>query len=84
MNDVIVRSISLPSSVHGFVMEDPAGDYNIYLNENDPDEVQLRALDHELQHIVLGHLRDDLKSVSEKEQEVSYGYFERDEKRYCR
>ena len=72
MNDVFIRLISLPQSVHGFVMEDPAGDYNIYLNQNDPDDAQLRALDHELQHIVLGHLGDDLKTVTEKEQEVDY------------
>lgn len=71
MNDIFIRLVSLPQSVHGFVMEDPAGDYNVYIREQDPEELQLRTIDHELQHIVLGHLRDHARPVSAMEAEIS-------------
>lgn len=70
MNDIFVRLIDLPPAVHGFVMEDPAGDYNIYIREQDPEHVRLRTLAHEHEHIRRGHLHDDTKSVAQKEAEA--------------
>lgn len=58
--------------LHGFVLEDPAGDYNIYINIDDPEQRQIRTLVHEVGHIQLGHLHDDIKTTEEKEQEASY------------
>lgn len=73
MNDVFIRLVSLPPSVHGFVLEDPAGDYNVYVRAGDPEELQRRTIDHELRHARLGHLQDDVKSVMEKEEEADNG-----------
>lgn len=56
MNEVIVRIVSMPCCVHGFVREDPDGDYNIYIRAEDSRETQLDTYEHELAHIQLGHL----------------------------
>ena len=74
MNDVFIRLVSLPPSVHGFVLEDPAGDYNVYIRKDDPEPVQRKTVNHELRHAFLGHLQDDVKTLEEKEKEASYGY----------
>lgn len=71
MNEIIVREVDLPATAHGFVMEDPAGDYNIYIRAQDPPALKLRVLAHELQHIELGHLDDDTRTATEKEAEIS-------------
>ncbi len=62
MNDIIIRLIPMPSRLKGLVKEDPDGDYNIYIREQDPIETQRETLLHELEHIRLGHL-DGLKEV---------------------
>lgn len=69
MNDIIVRYVDLPPSVNGFIMEDPAGDGNIYLNKNKPERVQRETLDHEIAHFVCGHLKDP-RPVAECESEA--------------
>lgn len=56
MNEVIIRLVPLPSRVKGFVREDPAGDYNVYIREQDPPDVQRETYRHELGHIRGGHL----------------------------
>lgn len=56
MNEVIVRIVSMPCCVHGFVKEDPEGDYNVYLRAEDSRETQLDTYEHELAHIQFGHL----------------------------
>lgn len=73
MFDVFVRLVDLPPSIHGFIMEDPAGDYNIYIRAGDPEELQRRTLDHELRHARLGHLQNETMTVEEKEREADYG-----------
>lgn len=60
----------MPGRTHGFVMEDPDGNYNAYLNPNDSREVQQRTLKHEIAHKKLGHLQDDIKSVAQCEAEA--------------
>lgn len=46
------------------------GGYLILIEESMCPEAQLITLEHELMHIVLGHLDDDVKSEAQKEQEV--------------
>ena len=53
-DDVTVRVMPFPHGTHGFVLVDPDGHYNIYLNSRDPYDVQVAALMHELDHIVRG------------------------------
>lgn len=70
MNEVFCRIIKLPPNIHGFVMEDPDGNYNIYLNAADPESRQRLTFLHEFTHVERGHLRD-LRPVSELEAEVA-------------
>ena len=52
MNDVIVRVIDLPSwQVGGCVRVDEEGDFNLYVNSRYGYRGQIRALEHELEHI---------------------------------
>ena len=57
MNNIIVRYVPLPASVKGFVKEDAAGDYNVYIREQDPTPVQQETYRHELAHIRGYHLQ---------------------------
>lgn len=57
MNEVIVRIVSMPCCLHGFVREDPDGDYNVYIRAEDSRQAQLDTYAHELAHIQLGHLQ---------------------------
>lgn len=59
MNDIITRLVPMPLPLHGFVKEDAAGDYNVYLRAEDSRETQLDTYVHELAHIRLGHLQRD-------------------------
>lgn len=70
MNEVIVRIVDgLDPRVHGFVKEDPNGDYNIYINSCLCLEAQLETYEHELRHIYMKHLRSD-RQVRELEDEA--------------
>lgn len=51
MNEIIVRTVNLPYFVHGQVLMDENGDYNIYINARLPYGAQRRALDHEMMHV---------------------------------
>jgi hypothetical protein len=70
MDDIIVRYVKLPDSVNGFIMEDPAGDGNIYINKDKPPEIPRRTLAHEVRHFRYGHLKDLSKAVKVCEQEA--------------
>lgn len=59
MNEIFVRLVPLPPFWHGFVKEDPDGDYNMYIREQDSRETQLDTYAHEMAHIKLGHLQRD-------------------------
>lgn len=69
MNDIFIRYIKMPDRCHGFVMEDPDGNYNAYINPKDSEEVQRKTVDHEVNHARLGHLQSE-KSVAECEAEA--------------
>lgn len=58
MDDVIVRVVDLPSSVEGFLLGDPAGDYNIYINGRLTFKRQQEVLLHETAHIP--HLNQEM------------------------
>lgn len=70
MDEIIVRYVKLPNTINGFVMEDPSGDGNIYINKDKPPEVQMETLYHEIRHFKRGHLKDFSKSVNECELEA--------------
>lgn len=69
MSEVFIRTIPLPYTVHGLVTPNDDGTYNIYLNENLPEEARRRYLSHELAHISGDHLYDD-RPVEELEREA--------------
>lgn len=58
MDDVIIRIIDLPPPYEGFVLEDPAGDYNIYINGRLTFKRQQEVYVHETAHFK--HLHSDL------------------------
>lgn len=51
MNDIIVRHITLPTTIHGFTARDSEGDYNIYINDRIGYFQQAETYKHELKHI---------------------------------
>lgn len=56
---IFVRYISLPESVPAVVLPNDDGTYDIYINSALPEEIQRRALDHELRHIHKDHLYNE-------------------------
>lgn len=71
IDNIYIRLIDMPDRVHGFVMEDPDGGQNIYLNKNDCSEIQHKALRHEMLHVKRMHLTDYTKTVKECEEEAN-------------
>ena len=69
MPEVFIRNVPLPYKVHGLVTPNDDGTYNVYLNENLPEELRRRYLSHELAHIAKDHLYDD-RPVAELEEEA--------------
>ncbi len=57
---IYIREIELPMSVRGYTAPDPDGNYNIYINIDLSEEIKSKALQHELTHILGGHLESDL------------------------
>lgn len=69
MENIIVRmSESLPLSIHGMVICDENGDYNIYLNSKLSAEEQRKAYEHELEHIHGHDFQKQSLSVGQIEQ----------------
>ena len=54
-NNIFVRSVPLPEGVRAVVLPNDDGTFDIYLNSTLPDEVQKKALAHELEHIRRDH-----------------------------
>jgi len=67
--DANIRGISLPSTVHGCILPNADGTFDIYYNSNLCREQCLHALSHELEHLSRGHLYD-AKPARENENEV--------------
>lgn len=71
MNRVFIRQIPMYQHNNAFVLEDENGDYNIYVNQEIAANKLVPTLRHELLHALKGHLHDDIKTLSEIEQEAS-------------
>ena len=70
VNDLIIRLAPMPNHIHAYVMEDPDGNYNVYLNEDESYYEHRKALRHEIAHIKRGHLKDLAKTVQRCEEEA--------------
>lgn len=60
-DDIIVRLIDLPDSVHGFMSQSPDGYYNVYINKNLTYEQRQEALSHEVDHVIAHDLCSGLQ-----------------------
>lgn len=58
-HSIFVRLVSLPEAVKAVVLPNDDGTFDIYINANLPDELQNRALEHELRHIRKDHFYND-------------------------
>ncbi len=58
-NNIFVRSVPLPEAVRAVVLPNDDGTFDIYINSTLPEELQQRALDHELEHIRRDHFYND-------------------------
>mgnify|MGYP003300807014 CR=1 FL=1 len=58
-NYIFVRTIALPETVPAVVLPNDDGTFDIYINATLPEEIQSRALAHELEHIRRDHLYND-------------------------
>ena len=71
MNDIYIRIMpNMPSRVRGFVQEDEAGNYTIFINEALSPEARDKAVRHELGHIRKNHLQQKQRKVKFLEKEV--------------
>ena len=67
-NYIFVRMIPLPKAIRAVVLPNDDGTFDIYLNSNLPEEIQNKALEHELEHIKQDHLyNNDPVAQNEKE-----------------
>lgn len=57
--NIFVRLIPLPCSVRAAVLPNEDGTFDIYINAALPEELQHRALAHELSHIRRDHFYQD-------------------------
>ena len=55
MNDIIVRHVTMPTTIHGFTARDSEGDYNIYINDKIGYFQQRKTIRHEMKHITEEH-----------------------------
>lgn len=67
-SQVFVRTIPLPIAARAVTLPNDDGTFDIYINANLPLEMQVRALEHELEHIRRDHFyNDDPVWINEKE-----------------
>lgn len=67
-SNIFVRMVLLPETVRAVTLPNDDGTFDIYVNSSLPDELQDRALEHELEHIRRDHFyNDDPVWVNEKE-----------------
>ena len=69
MGNVFVRMVSLPLSVRAVTLPNDDTTFDIYINADLPEELQNKALEHELVHIRRNHFYDE-KPVWENEAEA--------------
>lgn len=67
-DNIFIRPISLPGSVRAVTLPNDDGSFDIYVNISLPDELQRKAIDHELLHIRKNHFyNDDPVWINEQE-----------------
>lgn len=67
MDNIIVRHIKLPDTIHGFTARDPEGDYNIYINDRIGYFQQEKTIRHEMKHIAEEHFEEhDVDLIEDK------------------
>ena len=65
---IFVRTIPLPCAVRAVTLPNDDGTFDIYINARLPDELQQKALAHELKHIRKDHFyNDDPVWINEEE-----------------
>ena len=69
LGDVNIRYVSLPHSVRAVTLPSSDGTFDVYINSDLPEELQRKALRHELEHIRRDHFYDP-HSVWRNEQEA--------------
>ncbi len=74
--DYFVRLVDFPQGVDGMVTPNDDGTYTIYISRSVDEQRQREALEHELNHIRMGHLDDADLSVDVVEREASTGVME--------
>lgn len=63
-----VRMISLPSAVRAVTLPNNDGSFDVYVNADIPAELQVKALEHELEHINRDHFyNEDPVGINERE-----------------
>ncbi len=70
MGETFIHMLPLPAKVHALTIPDESGDFTIIVNSDLDEMVQRRALEHELQHVVLNHFYDS-NDVAEDEREAN-------------
>ncbi len=65
MSDIRIRYQIMPCSVHAFTVREDVGSYDVYINPNISHEAQLKAYQHEVEHIEKDDFSLDDVSVAE-------------------
>lgn len=63
MENIIIRTIPLPSSVRAFTVADESGDYNVYINSQLSFEQQQKSFRHETVHIENGDFYKEMTAT---------------------
>lgn len=58
-SNIFVRTVPLPCAVRAVTLPNDDGTFDIYINARLPEELQQKALDHELKHIRKDHFYND-------------------------
>lgn len=61
--------VELPSSVRAVTIPNDDTTFDVYINSILPEELQIRALEHELKHIKLDHFYDN-NPIGQNEREA--------------
>ena len=65
-----IHYVELPASVEGITVPNDDGTFDIYINVILPTEKQEAAARHELEHIRRDHMYDDVRPVTDLENEA--------------
>ena len=57
--NIFVRLVSFPKTIRAVTLPNDDGTFDIYINSDLPEELQHKALNHELEHIRRDHFYND-------------------------